>query len=76
MDNQRQLARDYLQDSSLTNFWTIVNEAKISDEDKQILDLRFVKGYKIQEIAAELYMSVGKVNATIKDAYDKVARLL
>lgn len=72
----RKKARKVLQDSTLTDFRSLVKEAKISDEITEILELRFVKGLSIVQIADRQHCSVEKVNRAIKTAYDKIFRLL
>lgn len=47
----RKKARKVLQDSTLTDFHSLVKEAKISDEITEILELRFVRGLSIVQIA-------------------------
>jgi len=76
MNTNRRLARDYLNDASLTDFWAVVTQAKISDDDQQVLDLRFVKGWSYTQIAQELCISPEKVKKTISKAYEKIARLI
>lgn len=72
----RKKARKVLQDSTLTDFRSLIKEAKISDEITEILELRFVKGLSIVQIADRQHCSVEKVNRAIKTAYDKIFRLL
>ena len=72
----RKKAREVLQDSTLTDFHSLVKEAKISDEITEILELRFVKGLSIVQIADKQHCSVEKVNRAIKTAYDKIFKLL
>lgn len=72
----RKKARKVLQDSTLTDFHSLVKEAKISDEITEILELRFVRGLSIVQIADKQHCSVEKVNRAIKTAYDKIFRLL
>lgn len=76
MNTKRRLARDYLNDSSLTDFWTIVAEAKILESDYEALEKRFIAGYSVEQIALELHMSPEKVNRIIRQTYDKIARLI
>ena len=76
MHTSRKLARGLLNDSSLTNFWEIVHEAKIPKEDQEILDARFIRGESITKISLEQNYSVEKVNWVIKKAYDKVYNLI
>lgn len=76
MRTNRRLARNYLDDSSLTNFWDIVREAKILKQDYQILEARFVDGDSIVEISQKYGYTEEKINRVIATAYDKVSRLL
>lgn len=76
MFNIRKKARKVLQDSTLTDFHSLVEEAKISDEITEILELRFVRGLSIVQIADKQHCSVEKVNRAIKTAYDKIFKLL
>lgn len=76
MHSLRRIARKALQDSTLTDFHTLVREAKISDETAEILELRFVRGLSIVQIADRQHCSVEKVNRAIKTAYDKIFGLL
>lgn len=76
MDKRRKLARDYLEDATLKNFWDVVHRAKINDKEKEILDLRFVRGLSITQIALRLNWSPEHIKNAIKRSYDKVAHLL
>ena len=76
MYTTKKVARDYLTDCSLTDFWTVVREAKISEADMEILDARFVKGHSIVRIAMDLGYSEDKVKQTISKSYDKVYNLI
>lgn len=76
MNTNRKLARELLNDSSRTNFWEIVHEAKIPKADQEILDARFIRGESITKISLEQNYSVEKVNRVIKKAYDKVYNLI
>lgn len=76
MYNHRRLARDYINDSSLTNFWNVVTEAKLSNIDRKIIDLRFVKGLSLQEISDETGYSIGKINNVICKTYNKISKLI
>ncbi len=76
MNINRRLARDYIDRASLTDFWDIVNEAKISDEDKKILDAKFVRGHSYTQIADDMHISPEKVKSIIQKAYDKISRII
>lgn len=72
----RRRAREWLHSSSMTNFKVIVSEAKISDEDMQVLDMKFVHGMSNVQIAMKCHCSPEKVNYIIRKSYDKIARLI
>lgn len=76
MKDNRTQARDYIDGLSKTNFWEIVNEAKISDRDKPLLDARFVRGLSYQEIEDELHMTQGTIRNKLQKTYDKIAKLI
>lgn len=76
MNTNRRQARDYLNNASLDTFWDVVAQAKISDDDQKILDLRFVRGWSYTQISMELCISPEKVKQTIQKAYDKIAKLV
>lgn len=76
MLNFRRKAREWLNGASLPNFREIVREAKIADEDLEILDLKFIHGLSNVQIADRCSCSVEKVNYIIRRSYDKVARLM
>lgn len=60
----------------MTDFKSIVSEAKIPDEDLQVLDMKFVHGMSNVQIAMKCHCSLEKVNYIIKRSYDKIARLI
>ena len=72
----RQRARDYLDRTPRSDFWEIVNEAKISDEDKAILDGKFLHGYSYQKIGDCVGLTEDGVKKRIAKIYDKVFELL
>ena len=72
----RKKARTALFESTLTDFNTLVQEAKISDEITEILVLKFVRGLSNVQIADRQHCSLEKVNRSIKTAYDKIFKLL
>ena len=76
MTTNRRLARDFLNEASLTDFWDVVTEAKISDSDQQILDLRFVRGMTYTQISQRLHISPETVKQTIAKTYEKVSKLI
>lgn len=76
MKQTRRIARDYLHEATLTDFWEIVREAKITKCDQQILDARFVEGKSLVEISMKYGYSVEKVKKVISEGYDKVFNAL
>lgn len=72
----RRKVREWLHCSSMTDFKSIVHEAKIPDDDLQVLDMKFVHGMSNVQIAMECHCSLEKVNYIIKRSYDKIARLI
>ena len=76
MIKSRRQARDYLDDSTTSNFWDIVDEIRISPEEREILDERFIKFKSITKIADEHNCSEERINKLIAKTYDKVFQLM
>lgn len=76
MIKSRRQARDYLDDSTTSNFWDIVNEIRISPEEQKILDERFIKFKSITKIAKEHNCSEERINKLIAKTYDKIFKLM
>lgn len=76
MIKSRRRARDYLQASTLTNFWDIVHEIKVSPEEQRILDARFIDKKSITEIAHDENCSEERINKIIARNYDKISSLM
>jgi len=76
VDELRKQAKQALDDAPLQSFWQIVNEAKIADEHKEVLDLKFIRGRSNVQISLELGMSLEKVNKIIRKSYEKVGKLI
>lgn len=76
MHESRRKARDWLNDSTKGDFYQMLEQVKLSDDDIQILDEKFIHGKSNVQIAQSANCSVETVNRIIKKAYDKVARLL
>lgn len=72
----RKLARQVLDCSTLTDFYELIREAKISDEDTKIIVLKFVQGLSIVQIAEKLHCSPEKVKTSLKRSYDKVYKVI
>ena len=76
MIKSRRQARDRLADSTTSNFWDIVDEIRISPEEREILDERFIKFKSITKIADEHNCSEERINKLIAKAYDKIFKLM
>ena len=72
----RKLAKKFLNESTLTDFWDIVKEAKITTLDMEILDAVFIDGKSMVQVSMEQGYSVEKVKTTLRRGYDKVDRVL
>lgn len=76
MIKSRRQARDYLDDSTTSNFWDIVDEIRISPEEREILDKRFIEFKSITKIAKEHNCSEERINKLIAKTYDKIFKLM
>ena len=76
MIKSRRQARDYLDDSTTSNFWDIVDEIRISPEEREILDERFIRFKSITKIADEHNCSEERINKLIAKTYDKIFKLM
>lgn len=76
MRSIRRSVREWLHGSTKTDFKRIVEEAKISDDDMRVLDMKFIHGMSNVQIAMECHCSREKINYIIKRSYDKIAKLL
>lgn len=76
MKTHRTEAKKYLKTKSRTNFWDIVKEARIPEEDMEILEDRFIKKHSIVKISMDRGWSVKHINDVIKNVYDSVYYLI
>lgn len=76
MNIERQRTRSCINQSLRTNFWELVYEAKMSDMDKEVAELRFVRGLSLQETADKVGMSRRTVDRAVARVYDKIAKLI
>lgn len=72
----RKIARAFLTDSTLTDFRQIVEEAKIPEPYRKVLDAKFIYGKSVNAIAIEYGYSIETVNRIIANGYDKVYKAL
>lgn len=76
MFSWRHTAREALEAAPLTDFHELIREAKISDEDAEVLVAKFVHGQSNVQISTSQHLTLEKVNRVLKKSYDKVFRLL
>lgn len=76
MHGIRRKVREWLIGSSRIDFKHIVEDAKITDEAMQILDLKFIHGMSNIQIADKCHCSLEKINYIIRQSYDKLAKLI
>ena len=72
MLDKRKATRDALENSSRTEFYALVKEAKLTPRQEEILEMRFVKDYSYVQIAFYFYLDVNKIKVDMKKAYDKL----
>lgn len=72
----RTAAKKFLANKSKTNFWDIVREARIPEEDMEILDDRFIKKWSIVKISTKRKHTIEHVNDVIKKTYDSIYNLI
>ena len=76
MLDKRKATRTALENSSRTEFYALLKEAKLTPRQEEILEMRFVKDYTYVQIAFYFYLDVNTIKADMKKAYDKLGRLL
>lgn len=62
--------------SSKSSFYEMIDESKITPRQKQIVEMRFVKGLMNYQISMEMDVSVKTIESDMKAAYMAVARTL
>jgi len=76
MINSRRQARNHLTTATKNNFWNIVNAIRITSEEREILDARFMDDKSITKIAKEHNCSEERINKLIAKTYDKIFKLM
>lgn len=76
MLDKRKATRDALANSSRTEFYTWIKEAKLTPRQEGILEMRFVKDLTYIQIAFYFHLDVNTIKGDMKKAYDKLGRLL
>lgn len=76
MNSVTRNARDWVTNSTRSNFFDVIQEAKISPRQMQIIEMRFVTGLMNFQIASELNISEKTVEKEISAAYKAVNRVL
>lgn len=72
MLDKRKSAREFLNDSSRTDFYNAIKEAKLSPRQEGILEMKFVKDLTYIQIAFYFNVDVNTIKRDIKKAYDKI----
>lgn len=76
MLDKRKATREALTNSSRTEFYALVKEAKLTPRQEGILEMRFVKDLTYIQIAFYFHLDVNTIKNDMKKAYDKLGRLL
>lgn len=76
MDNCRLQARDWLSRSTRKEFEAIIQEAKLTPRQMEIIELKFIHDLKNYQIAMRIDTSVQTVERDLQQAYNSVKRAL
>lgn len=76
MLEHRKQAKEFINYSATSNLIDIIKEVNIDEEQRKVLDLKFIKGLKNYQIAMETNRSLENVNNIVGKFYDKTYRLL
>lgn len=76
MNTDLKNTREWLMQSFKSSFYDTLEESKITPRQKQVAEMRFVKGLMNYQIAMKMHISVKTVESDIKAAYEAVSRLL
>lgn len=76
MYTSRKKTRKYLEGAGKTNFWKIVDEVILTEEEKKVLEMKFLDGKSIVRISIEMHMTVETVNRIISKAYDRIYNIV
>lgn len=72
----RKCARDYASGAIKSELDEIIAESNLSDEEIEIVYLRFSKKWSIVKIAQHMKMSEKTVGRRIENAYDKMHKVI
>lgn len=76
MINNRKLAREWLARSTKTEFNNVIEESNITDKQREIVLLKFLRGHSNIQISLELHCSVETIRDEMARAYDKVYKVI
>lgn len=76
MNSVTRNARDWVTNSTRSNFFDVIQEAKISPRQMQIIEMRFVTGLMNYQIAMRLNVSVKTLESDLRFTYRAVSRVL
>lgn len=76
MNRDRKLAKDWLRKSTRTQFYDVIQEAKLLPIQKEVIVEYFVNGKTQIQIAYEHNMSIEHVKNIIQCSYDQVMNVL
>lgn len=74
MDNCRLQARDWLSRSTRKEFEAIIQEAKLTPRQMEIIELKFIHDLKNYQIAMRIDTSVQTVERDLRQAYNSVKK--
>ena len=76
MQESRKSAREYASRAIRSEIDSIILESNLSDEESEIIRLRFGKGWSIVKIAQHMCLSEKTVGRRIERAYDKMYKAI
>lgn len=76
MDAERKYYRELVKNSLRDNFEKVVYDAKLTDEEEQIVRLTIEKKYSTVKTAMTLHISESTVYRTMREFYDRTQAIL
>lgn len=75
MLDKRKVARDLLEDMSKSEFYSAIDEAKLTPRQKGIIEMKFIRDWSYVQIALKLSVDVNVIKQDVRKVYDKIYRL-
>lgn len=75
MLDKRKVARNLLEDMSKSEFYSAIDEAKLTPRQKGIIEMKFIRDWSYVQIALKLSVDVNVIKQDVRKAYDKIYRL-